>query len=263
MKQYFYLVHIQYLGFRYHGWQKQPKYKTVHFMVDKTLNYVFGHDRFKTLGSSRTDAKVSANQSAFELFTEEPIDFNSFMTLFNSNLPSDIRALSIQEVDANFNIIQTPKLKEYAYFFCYGDKPHPFSAALITHFKGDLDLALMRAGAQLFEGKHNFKNYCSKPSENTVFERLIDHCSIIENDLYTANFFPKHSYVLKVNGVGFLRYQVRLMMAQLIRLGRHEIDLELISESLTGTTIDQVIEIAPSSGLMLNKITFTQLKTVT
>jgi len=228
-------------------------------MVDKTLEYVFGHTDFKTIGSSRTDAKVSANQAAFELFTEKSFDLEWFMESFNSNLPSDIRAISIEEVNADFNIIQTKKIKEYGYFFCYGDKPHPFSAALITHFKGDLDMALMEEGARLFEGEHNFKNYCSKPSENTLFVRTITHCSIAKNDVYTANFFPAKSYILHLHGQGFLRYQVRLIMAQLIRLGRHEISLEFIRDSLTGLTEDQVIEIAPSSGLILNKIIFTEL----
>jgi hypothetical protein len=27
MQQYFYLIHIQYLGFRFHGWAKQPNVK--------------------------------------------------------------------------------------------------------------------------------------------------------------------------------------------------------------------------------------------
>ncbi len=41
MYNYFYVIKIQYLGYRYHGWQKQPNFKTVHLMIDKTLNYIF------------------------------------------------------------------------------------------------------------------------------------------------------------------------------------------------------------------------------
>lgn len=258
--KYYYLVHIQYLGFRYHGWQKQPNHKTIHFMIDKTLGYVFDHDRFKSLGSSRTDAKVSANEGAFELFLDEPIDLDWFLERFNSNLPSDIKAISIREVDEQFNIIQTTKLKEYAYLFCFGEKPHPFSAALITHFKGELDLALMQEGALLFEGEHNFKNYCSKPSENTEFRRTIVNCKIEENTIYTANFFPEKSYILHLHSTGFLRYQARLIMAQLIRLGRHQVTLEEIIKSLDGVSDNLVVEIAPSSGLLLNRIKFTELE---
>ncbi|MGK0489623.1 MAG: tRNA pseudouridine38-40 synthase, partial [Candidatus Endobugula sp.] len=31
-RRYFYLITIQYLGFRFHGWAKQPMIKTIHQM---------------------------------------------------------------------------------------------------------------------------------------------------------------------------------------------------------------------------------------
>ncbi len=112
MKQYFYLIHIQYLGFRFHGWAKQPDVKTVHQFIDKTLPFVLGHKNFKTLGSSRTDAMVSANHAVFELFLKEPLETEQFFHDLNSNLPTDIRAIKIEETDQYFNVIQSPKTKE-------------------------------------------------------------------------------------------------------------------------------------------------------
>lgn len=256
MKEYYYLIHIQYLGFRFHGWQKQPDVKTVHLMIDKTVAFVLKHDRFKTMGCSRTDSKVSANHSVFELFMKEPLDMDWFLDLFNSNLPNDIRALKIEETDKNFNVINSAKIKEYLYLFCFGEKPHPFSAAIMMHFKGDLDIQLMQQAAQEFEGKHNFVKYCTKPSPGTQFEREIITCRIEENTLYRANFFPEKTYLLRMRGKGFMRYQIRLIMGQLIRVGRHEITLEEIRESLTGKDKTSLDQIAPGSGLMLNKITF-------
>ena len=52
----YYLIEIQFLGYRFHGWQKQPKLKTVHLMIDRTINYVLENNKFKTLGTGRTDA---------------------------------------------------------------------------------------------------------------------------------------------------------------------------------------------------------------
>ena len=52
-------------------------------MIDRTLNFVFAHENFKTLGSGRTDAMVSANQAAFELFIDDPINENEFIKTFN------------------------------------------------------------------------------------------------------------------------------------------------------------------------------------
>lgn len=257
MKQFYYLIHIQYLGFRFHGWQKQPKHKTVHLMIDKTVKFVLGDRPFKTLGTSRTDARVSAEHSAFELFLDEPIDQAWFLAAFNSNLPSDIRALSIEEVNEKFNIINTAKTKEYFYLFTFGEKPHPFAASIMTYFKGKLALEKMQEGAKIFEGKHNFKRYCTKPAEHTNLIREIIHCSIEQNSIYTANFFPNESYILKIQSKGFLRYQVRLIMAELVNLGRGKTTIDKIKDHLKGIEPVELMEtIAPGSGLILNEIKF-------
>jgi len=222
------------------------------------MKFVLPDRQTKILGSSRTDAMVSANEAAFELFLyDEPLeDFPAFMGLFNKNLPPDILAISIREVDNLFNIIQNPKLKEYLYLFSFGEKNHPFCAPLMATIQDDLDIDLMKAGAKLFEGSRNFKNYCVAPSENTVFERVIIISEITENQVYTANFFPKTSYVFRVEGAGFLRNQIRLMMGALIQLGKGELQLTDIEESLQPENTQIINYIAPASGLILNRIDF-------
>ena len=111
-QRFYYLIKIQYLGYRLHGWQRQPGLKTVEGLVKKTLKFVLPDIKFKILGASRTDAMVSAHEAAFELFIDhQPLEnMADFLVLFNKNLPPDIRALSIKETDASFNIIQHPKL---------------------------------------------------------------------------------------------------------------------------------------------------------
>ena len=106
-----YLVYIQYLGFRFNGWQKQKNVMSLHEMIDKTLGFVFLHKDFKTLGSSRTDSKVSANTYYFQLFTNEPILDKEFIESFNFNAPSDLKALTLANISTPFNIIQSSKVK--------------------------------------------------------------------------------------------------------------------------------------------------------
>ena len=257
-KRYFYVVKVQFLGYRFHGWQKQPNTKTVHLMIDRTLKFILEDQKFKTLGAGRTDAMVSASEAAFELFLDgQPLeDLTAFLELFNQNLPQDIRALSITEVDAKFNIIQDSKLKEYHYVFAQGAKFHPFAAPIMTTILDSLDIELMKEGAQLFEGQNNYKTYCYKPTNEGVYDRELICCKLIENTLYTASFFPEKSYVLKVIGKGFGRHQIRLMMGALIKLGRGDIDLDYIKSSLKPES-DYVMDyIAPASGLILHKIEF-------
>lgn len=256
-ERFYYLIRLQYLGYRLHGWQRQPKLKTVESLLLKTLKFILPKQKIKLLGSSRTDAMVSAEEAAFELFLEKPLaDPEDFLQLFNKNLPPDIKALHIEEKDAAFNIIQHPKLKEYAYLFSFGTKNHPFCAPYMANFQEELDLELMKEGALCFEGTHNFKNYSARASENSRFERAIVKARIEENHLISASFFPDKSYVFHVHGRGFLRQQVRLMMGALVSLGKGDISLDQIQSSLQPQIDFPLDYIAPASGLILNKIYF-------
>ncbi len=257
MKSFFYLIKIQYLGYRFHGWQKQPDVKTLHLMVDRTLNFILEGKPFKSLGSGRTDAMVSAECAAFELFLEEPIeDLIAFLELFNHNLPQDIRAINIKEVDKKFNIIKHSKIKEYIYLFTYKEKCHPFCAPIMTTILEDLDIEMMKQGAKLFEGEHYFKSYCFRATDHGIYTRDILTCELVENTIYTANYFPEKSYILRVRGKGFMRNQIRLMMGTLIDLGKGNISLDDIKNSLLPENMIKMNYIAPASGLILNNIEF-------
>lgn len=227
-------------------------------MIDKTLNYIFeGNITFKTLGASRTDAMVSANASAFELFIDHPIlDFEAFLNTFNYYLPQDIKALAVKEVTKKFNIIQSSKVKEYQYLFAFGEKTHPFCASIMTTFRDDLDIEAMKLGAKLFEGEHYFKSYCSNVKEDGLYHRTIISSEIVENTIYNASFFPNKSYLYKIRAKGFGQNQVRLMMGVLAKLGTGEITLEFIKNSLKNESQIVLDDIAPASGLILDSITF-------
>jgi len=88
-----------------------------------------------------------------------------------------------------------------------------------------------------------------------LFKRTIESCEIVKNDILTANFFPETSYILKVKGTGFLRYQIRLMMATLFEVGKGNLDLDFVEASLQEDNDRMFLRnIAPSSGLQLYNI---------
>ncbi|NND80449.1 MAG: tRNA pseudouridine(38-40) synthase TruA [Maribacter sp.] len=255
-QRFYYIINLQYLGFRFSGWQKQPHQKTIEGMVSKTLKFIMPEASFKILGAGRTDAKVSALDAAFELFiVDVPIlDFTAFLELFNKNLPSDIRAINIKAIDESYNIIKDPKSKEYVYLFSFGEKNHPFSAPFIANVLEDLDLEAMKAAAKVFVGSHNFSSFTVKGQKNTRRARTIEVCEIKTNDILKANFFPVKSYALYVKGKGFMRYQIRMMMGALIQLGKGEITSNDIKTALKSENKLQITYVAPGSGLFLNKL---------
>lgn len=257
-KRFYYLVRVQYLGFRFSGWQKQPGQLTVERMLVKTLKFILPNTEFKILGAGRTDAKVSSLDGAFELFVskQELPELVGFIDLFNKNLPSDIRVTEITPTTADFNIIQHSKSKEYCYLFSFGTKNHPFCAPFLTNVLGDLDLTLMKEAAGLFLGTHDFSCYTARLQENTQVLRTLTTCKIIPNILLTANFFPNKSYALVVEGEGFMRYQIRMMMGALFQVGKGELSLNDIQQSLKPNSDMVLTTVAPGSGLLLNKLSF-------
>ncbi|MGB5821388.1 MAG: tRNA pseudouridine(38-40) synthase TruA [Saonia sp.] len=257
-QRHYYLIRLQFLGFRYSGWQKQPGEKTIEGMLTKTLKFILPDRKFKILGAGRTDARVSALDAAFELFLEDsPIpERNEFMGRFNENLPPDIRVIKITEVDSKFNIIQHSKTKEYVYLFSFGQKNHPYCAPYLANIIENIDIDLMKKGAALFVGTHNFKAYTARPKEKKQFVRTISACSIRQNTILTANFFPEKSYALHIKSEGFMRYQIRMIMGALIQLGRGELTLLDIRKSLEENTRVKITYVAPGSGLLLHHLDF-------
>lgn len=226
-------------------------------MIDRTLTFIMEQKWFKTLGASRTDAMVSANHAIFELFLTEPLeDESQFMGLMNRHLPADIKVLAIEATDKHFNIIKTPKSKEYIYLFAFGQKANPFSSPFMTTVMDELDLDLMKEGARMFEGEHDFRAYSKKPKAETQTVRTIEFAQIVPNNFLTASFFPELSFAFQVRGKGFMRNQIRFMMGQLFLLGKHQIDLEFHAKSLQRDFEGHLKEVAPASGLMLNQMIF-------
>ncbi len=255
--RFYYILEIQYLGFRYHGWQRQPNVLTVEKMVRKTLNFVLPRHQPKVLACGRTDAKVSVEQTYIELFTEIPLEnLDHFFDVFNQNLPADIRLLSIRETDAQFNIIQSPKIKEYHYYFAHGEKFHPFSAAFMCHHPNMLDIELMQSLAPLFAGTRDFYSYTFRPNPETQTIATVDHAELTKNTNFTASFFPENSYVFKVKGNGFKRNQIRLMMGALFDVGSKEMSEDTFKSTLEGSNRIKLTNIAPPSGLILEKVHF-------
>ncbi len=253
-----YLLRVQFLGFRYSGWQRQPGERTVEEMLLKTLRFVLPGKKTKLLGAGRTDARVSALDFGLQLMvTGGRLDSEAvFLEEMNRNLPPDIRLLSVRKVPLQFNAIRDCTEKVYRYFFALGAKPHPFCAPFMGYFPGDIDIEAMKKGALFFVGDHDFRAFTAGLSGNTSTRRSVTQCHIGENREVTASFFPRESYCLTVAGRGFGRYQVRRMMAALVALGRGGLTEEDLLHSLETGNLIGLKDIAPGSGLQLIQVEF-------
>lgn len=252
--KFYYKVYVSYLGFRYFGWQKQKEdILTVQGTIEKAVSKFYTEGKFKTLGASRTDAKVSAFEQVFVLTIEKEFDPLYLLSKLNDELPQDIRILDVESCNKNFRVINDVKYKEYHYYFSNDQTSSPFFSPLIPNFEEKLDLDLMKKTSSLFLGSHNFINFTVEDSKDKIYQREILQSEIVENK---NNFHTNEikSYIYIVRSSGFLRHQVRIMVGTLLNVGFQKTDIELVKASLKGEEVPKTGFMAPSSGLFLKKI---------
>lgn len=251
-----FLIKFMYLGFRYHGIQKQTSLMSIQSQFEAILDSLVNGSKYKMRFSSRTDAKVSSLESYVLLMFENEISTGKLSVVF-ANLPADIKVLNIEVVDSDYSLQKNVLTKTYHYSFSFGGASnHPFLAPHVTHMRENLDIDLMIEGAKKFEGFHDFSNYAYRPKNTSLVNRSINSSEI---ELSSSQFYygSKEVFIFKVNSSGFLRGQIRLMMGALFRLGLHEITLIQLEESLHVKDDKFVKWLAPASGLLL---TSTKLK---
>lgn len=251
-----YLIRIQYLGLRYHGWQVQKGVKTVQGTLERVFRHVLGHEDFTVLGSSRTDSGVSCLHGAFVLYLREEPLLAQLLRSANEHLPADIRLLEARRVDRRFNVIRDVAKKKYGYYFSVGAKPHPFQSACLAYAGTELDLGRMREAANCFVGRHDFRRFCTHSKQVDDFVRELYSAELCPVGTCSP-FWPSDStYVFRVEGSGFLMHQVRRMAAALFMVGRGEISIDAIQEALTDTACSPCCPIAPAQGLVLEEVVF-------
>lgn len=251
----FYIIRLEFLGFRYSGWQKQDGVKTVQSMLDKTIRFILKADDFRTLAASRTDAKVSADDFAVELLCNAELDTTEFLLDLNKNLPMDIRVKSMAETTAEFNILHAPKVKEYHYHFTFGPKPSPKASPFYGYLGESLDVEAMKMACKSFLGTHNFRNFTGRKDGKTEFTRTIEVIEIQKSDRLPQEFL-EHRFKLVVRSKGFMKYQIRLMMGALEQIGRGNLTILELQDMLLHPKDKSYECVAPGSGLVLFKTEF-------
>lgn len=244
--EFYYLIEFQYLGYRYHGWIRQPNVKTVQEMVEKTLSFVLGTELFKTISCSKTDKMVSARKSLLRLTVKEEIDFSKFITSMNENLPADIKFLTIRSIKGEIDIVNNPKIKTYRYYFSNSDEHDPFLAPYNVNFKGKLDMELVQSALDLYLGEHDFTQFAHKSS--------MDKCTIREILSVKFEVLDDVSYYIEFKSDSFLRHQVRHMIGALIDIGRGRLSVESFTLALENKYMLRR-NLVPASGLVLEDVT--------
>ena len=250
------LLTLEYDGSCFHGWQEQPREKTVQGTLQEALEVVLG-SAVKVAGTSRTDAGVHALGQCCSFKTEAGIPVERLPLAVNNVLCGGrngagskvgvIRVLSAREMPSDFHARFDCKGKTYKYLLSE-EEPRAFSRNYCYYIEGDLSVEAMRKAAEVIVGTHDFAGFQSaggNPRESTV--RTIESIDIKRRG---------KQVIVAVTGDGFLYNMVRIIVGTLVEVGLGKKSCESVKDAVEKSDRSLAGHTAPAEGLYLAEIYF-------
>ena len=239
-----YKVILAYDGRNYAGFQSQKNATAIQDIVEGAIERVFS-EKIRIIMSSRTDAGVHAYGQVFHFDTDKEKDEGKLKFSLNSLLPDDIHVVEVKKVSRDFHARYSVKKKTYEYLIHLGEYDVFLKDRAFQCFY-KLDVDLMKEGAKLFLGEHDFSSF------NT--SSLKEYPNQVRNITEFSITRKKDILKIRVTSSGFLRNMVRIMVGTLIDLGRGKKSLDDIKDMLEHPCKSTRRYNADPNGLYLVKI---------
>ncbi len=237
---------VSYDGSRYCGWQSQKRGDSVQEQIECALTRVH-RQPCEIVASGRTDGKVHALGQVFHFDSEINMDGDAYFRALNALLPSDIRILKVEEVSCDFHARFHAVKKRYDYYLT-NDVNNPFLQNYMGMERTVLDIECMKKCAALFEGTHDFTTFTSAkidPRKSRV--KTIYHCSVEKKD-------DVYHFILEGNG--FLRYMVRMIVATIVECGKKQLTIDQVAAMLSAKNKHLCRYKADACGLYLVRVDY-------
>ena len=230
------------------GWQIQKRGISIQGEIQKVLRKFIKKD-LKLLGSGRTDSGVHALGQSAHFSINHKIKPKKILNTLNHFLKKKgISILSIKHKKQDFHSRFSAKERKYLYVIINREAPLTLYRNKAWHIRKKLNLNLMKRGAKILEGKHNFSAYrsssCSAKSPIRTLKKIQ-----IKN---------KNEGRLDITFISqsFLQQQVRSMVGCLKLLGEEKWDLRRFKKPLNTKRREYCAPPAPPSGLYLHSVKY-------
>ncbi len=206
---------LEYDGRAFAGWQTQPHGNTVQDKLNAALSQIAGHP-VVTLAAGRTDAGVHALMQVVHFETQAQRQLGAWVRGVNALLPSSVAVVWAQEVGDDFHARFSAFSRSYRYFLLTHPVRPALTAGRVGWYHQPLDVAAMRAAAQVLLGQHDFSSFraseCQAKSPLKHLQQLdiVEERGLIRFDL-TAD--------------AFLHHMVRNIVGTLLYVGKGSLDV--------------------------------------
>lgn len=238
------LLHIEYDGSAYVGWQIQSNGLAVQEVVETALVQILGQ-KVRVYSSGRTDAGVHARNMPAHFRTASNLPLHAFREGVNRFLPRDVAIREVREMPEGFHARYSAKGKWYRYAIYNHDLRSPLAARTSWHLRGLLDLDAMCTAAEFLVGKHDFQAFRSSGCVARTSVREIFQVEIVTD---------REFVYVDLKGSGFLRNMVRMLTGTLVEVGqgkRPALDVQKLLQGEAGLHCGPT---APAHGLCLQEV---------
>ncbi len=238
-------LHLSYNGSRFEGSQVQKHTEnTVMGQIYKALEAL--NISTKLHASGRTDSGVHAFKQVMHCdIPDFWSDLERFKGHLKNKLPSSIHIRALRRVDDTFHSRYSAKRRAYRYILCDSTE-NPFESDFVTFTPYRLDRKLLEEAMKLFEGEHDFGSFKKSGGSSGSDVRTI----------YKARVYTyRNKLILYFEANGFLRSQIRLMVAFLLHINNKKLTIEQLSEQLSRQKRHSTRP-APPNGLYLSNIIY-------
>lgn len=258
--KYCYLLKLAYDGTHYYGWQRQKQFDlTIQEILLKVFCQLTNSKNVKILGSSRTDRGVHALAQYCKVTLEKKIPVGKLKKSLECMLPLDIEVLEIEEISSEFRLMSSVYSKTYQYLFLPDSfKVSPASRQWVCPIPQKLDIQLLQEAASVFLGRHDFANFKVMGTETstTIREIYRSEVMLLKEISSPLPFIPKGTLAYYVEGSGFLKQMVRMMIGAIVATAQGRVDISTLKLSLEKPIKNRLSAPLPAYGLTLVQTKF-------
>jgi len=236
---------VQYQGTHFHGWQRQPRERTVQGDIEAAIQNVLGVP-ITLCGAGRTDTGVHAAAQVAHFDAPDIIPAFRWASILNSRLPEDVLIRASAKVPEGWHAQFSAQWRRYRYTLYTDPLPNLFVRPFIWHYYYQpLDAALIQAALEPMVGHHDLTAFHRAGSKRT-------HSWV---DLQQVECHRRDAFItVELQASGFLYGMVRLIMGILVQVGRGILSVEEFTHLWKSRQRSQVKYAAPASGLCLLRV---------
>ncbi len=245
---YNYLLRIEYEGTNFVGWQSQKNGKSIQDSLEIALKKVL-KTKIRILGAGRTDKGVHAYAQFANFKIEKKIDNKKiFLDSVNFFLKKKlISVLDIKEKTGSFHARFSAKLRTYEFLIINRQGSLSINKDRAWHVKKKIDLNLMKKGAKLLEGTHDFSTFrATSCSAKSPIKKI-----------YPIKISKVNEIIkIRISSKSFLQNQVRSIVGCLKYLSTHKWSLNQFKKAFKSKKRINCAPPAPAHGLYLLRIKY-------